>query len=408
MFHNAALKRTGLAPYDWGLVFVSLGLLMLGMVMVYSASIATAEAKSAASQPAFYLIRHAMYLVIGLGVGYAALQVPIDTWQKFAPALFIIGAVLLVLVLIPFIGREVNGSRRWIPLGPLGNFQPSELMKLATILYAADYTVRRAAHMQSLKKGFLPMFSVMLFLGGLLLMEPDFGAFVVIVFIALSLLFLGGLNARLFVGLIALLAVGFVLMVVLSPYRLARVTSYLNPWSDPYGAGYQLSHALIAFGSGELTGVGLGDSIEKLFYLPEAYTDFLFAVTGEELGLMGVMTVIGLFAWLTWRAFSIGWQAGLMGRNYAALVAQGVGVWIGFQSFINMGVNLGLLPTKGLTLPLMSYGGSGIVSNCLALAILLRIDFENRCLMKGDRVKGDRAVGSAAILKNRLTVGGKA
>ena len=385
MFHNAALKRTALTPYDWGLVFAALGLLMMGLVMVYSASIAIAEAKSAANQPAFYLIRHAMYLVIALGTGYAALQVPTLAWQKAAPVLFIVGAVLLVLVLIPFIGKEVNGSRRWIPLGPLGNFQPSELMKFATILYAADYTVRKAAFMQNLKKGFLPMFLVMLGIGGLLLMEPDFGAFVVIVAIALATLFLGGLNARLFVGLIVLLAIGFVLLVVLSPYRLQRVVSYLDPWSDPFGAGYQLSHALIALGSGELTGVGLGDSVEKLFYLPEAYTDFLLAVIGEELGLLGVMAIIGLFAWLTWRAFSIGWQAGLMGRNFAALVAQGVGVWMGVQSFINMGVNLGLLPTKGLTLPLMSYGGSGIVANCLALAVLLRVDFENRCLMRGKK-----------------------
>ena len=385
MFHNAALKRTALTPFDWGLVFAALSLLMMGLIMVYSASIAIAEAKSVANQPAFYLIRHAMYLVIGLGAGYAALQLPTQTWQNLAPYLFIGGAALLVLVLIPFIGKEVNGSRRWIPLGPLGNFQPSELMKFATILYAADYTVRKAAFMQNLKKGFLPMFLVMLGVGGLLLLEPDFGAFVVIVAIALAILFLGGLNARLFVGLIVLLAIGFVLLVVLSPYRLQRVVSYLDPWSDPFGAGYQLSHALIALGSGELTGVGLGDSVEKLFYLHEAYTDFLLAVIGEELGLFGVMAVIGLFAWLTWRAFSIGWQAGLMGRNYAALVAQGVGVWMGAQSFINMGVNLGLLPTKGLTLPLMSYGGSGIVANCLALAVLLRVDFENRCLMRGKK-----------------------
>ena len=385
MFYNAALKRTAVTPYDWGLVFAAFGLLMIGLVMVYSASVAIAEAKSAANQPAFYLIRHAIYLVIGLGAGYAAMQVPTQTWQAAAPWLFIAGAALLILVLVPFIGKEVNGSRRWIPLGPLGNFQPSELVKFATILYAADYTVRKAAFMQNLTKGFLPMFLVMLGVGGLLLLEPDFGAFVVIVAIALSILFLGGLNTRLFVGLIVLLAIGFVLLVVVSPYRLQRVVSYLNPWSDPYGAGYQLSHALIALGSGELTGVGLGDSVEKLFYLPEAYTDFLLAVIGEELGLIGVMTVIGLFAWLTWRAFSIGWQAGLMGRNFAALVAQGVGVWMGAQAFINMGVNLGLLPTKGLTLPLMSYGGSGIVSNCLALAVLLRVDFENRLLMRGKK-----------------------
>lgn len=385
MFHNAALKRTALTPYDWGLMFATLGLLMIGLVMVYSASTSIAEAKSANHQASFYLIRHAMYLVIGLGMGYAAFQVPILTWQKLAPVLFIAGAVLLILVLVPFLGREVNGSRRWIPLGPLGNFQPSELMKFATVLYAADYTVRKAAFMQSLKKGFMPMFLVMLGVGSLLLLEPDFGAFVVIVAIALATLFLGGLNARLFAGLILLLGVGFVMLVALSPYRLARVTSYLNPWSDPYGSGYQISHALIALGRGEVTGVGLGDSVEKLFYLPEAYTDFLLAVIGEELGLVGVLSVIGLFAWVTWRAFSIGWQAGLMDRNYAALVAQGVGVWMGVQSFINMGVNLNLLPTKGLTLPLMSYGGSGIVANCLALAVLLRIDYENRCLMRGKK-----------------------
>ncbi|MEW5788485.1 MAG: putative lipid II flippase FtsW [Pseudomonadota bacterium] len=385
MFHNAALKRTALTPYDWGLVFAALGLLMIGLVMVYSASITIAEAKSANNQQAFYLIRHSIYLVLGLGLGYATLQIPSQTWQKMAPGLFIAGVLLLVLVLVPFIGKEVNGSRRWLPLGSLGNFQPSEWVKFATILYAADYTVRKAAFMQNLKKGFMPMFLVMLGVGTLLLLEPDFGAFVVIVTLALAILFLGGLNARLFLGLIVLLAIGFVLLVILSPYRLARVASSLNPWADPYGAGYQLSHALIALGSGELTGVGLGDSVEKLFYLPEAYTDFLLAVIGEELGLLGVLVVIGLFAWLTWRAFSIGWQAGLMGRNFAALVAQGVGVWMGFQGFINMGVNLGLLPTKGLTLPLMSYGGSGIVCNCLALAVLLRIDFENRCMMRGKK-----------------------
>ena len=385
MFHNAALKRSALTPYDWGLMFTTLALLTLGLVMVYSASTAIAGAKSVDHRATFYLVRHSMYLVVGLGLGYATFQVPTPVWQKVAPALFIASTVLLMLVLIPFIGKEVYGARRWIPLGPLGNLQPSEMMKLATILYAADYTVRKAAFMKNLTKGFLPMFLVMLGLGGLLLMEPDFGAFVVIVSIALAVLFLGGLNARLFVGLILLLAIGFVLLVVLSPYRLARVTSYLDPWSDPYGSGYQLTHALIALGRGEITGVGLGDSVEKLFYLPEAYTDFLLAVIGEELGLVGVIVVVLLFAWVTWRAFSIGWQAGLMGRNFQALAAQGVGVWLGTQSFINMGVNLGLLPTKGLTLPLMSYGGSGIVANCLALALLLRIDHENRCLMKGKR-----------------------
>ena len=385
MFHNAALKRTALTPYDWGLIFATTALLAIGLVMVYSASIAIAEAKSANNDAAFYLTRHAMYLVIALGLGYAAFQVPTPIWQKVAPGLFIASAMFLILVLIPFIGKEVYGARRWIPLGPLGNFQPSELMKFATILYAADYTVRKAAFMKNLKRGFLPMFLAMAGLGGLLLMQPDFGAFVVIVCIALSILFLGGINAKLFFGLTFLLGISFVLMIVTSEYRYERVLGYLDPWKDPLGAGYQLTHALIALGRGELTGVGLGNSVEKLFYLPEAYTDFLLAVLGEELGLIGVLSVILLFAWLTWRAFSIGWQASLMERNFQALTAQGIGVWMGIQSFFNMGVNLGLLPTKGLTLPLMSYGGSSIVANCIAIAILLRIDHENRCLMKGKR-----------------------
>jgi cell division protein FtsW len=382
-------KRTLLEPYDWGLLWAVFALLAMGMVMVYSASITVAEAKSANHQGEFYLIRHAMYLVVGLAAGYAVFQVPTALWQKAAPWLFIAGVLCLVAVLVPFIGKEVNGSRRWIPLGPLGNFQPSELVKLFAVLYAADYTVRKAALMDNLKKGFLPMFFVMLGVGGLLLMEPDFGAFVVIVAIALGILFLGGLNWRLFAGLILMLGIGFVLMIWLSPYRLQRVIGFMDPWADPLGKGYQLSHSLIAFGRGELTGVGLGDSVEKLFYLPEAYTDFLLAVIAEELGFVGVLAVIALFAWVTWRAFSIGWQAALMGRNYAALVAQGIGVWLGVQSFINMGVNVGLLPTKGLTLPLMSYGGSGIVANCVALAILVRVDYENRQLMRG---KGAGAV----------------
>jgi cell division protein FtsW len=385
VFHNAAVRRTSLESYDWALLWTVFALLGLGLVMVYSASIAIADAKSLHHQPAFYLIRHAMYLVVGLAAAYAAFQLPSSLWQKLAPFLFIGVVVCLLAVLIPGIGHVVYGSRRWIPLGPLGNFQPSELAKLFTIIYAADYTVRKAALMHDLRQGFLPMFMVMLMVGGLLLMEPDFGSFVVIVAIALGVLFLGGLNWRLFVGLIIMLAIGFVLLIWLSPYRLQRVVGFMDPWADPFGKGYQLSHALIALGRGEWFGVGLGESVEKLFYLPEAYTDFLLAVIGEELGFVGVATVIALFAWLIWRAFSIGWQAALMGRNFQALVAQGVAIWLGAQSFINMGVNLGLLPTKGLTLPLMSYGGSGIVANCLAIAILFRIDYENRCLMKGKR-----------------------
>lgn len=385
MFHNAALGRTAMAPYDWALLWVVLALMGIGLVMVYSASAAIAEARSASQQPAYYLIRHATYLALGLTFAYAVFLLPSSLWQKLAPWLFVLGVLCLVAVLVPGIGKAVLGSQRWIPLGPLGNFQPSELVKLFTVVYAADYTVRKAAMMHNFRHGFLPMLAVMVLVGGLLLLEPDFGAFVVIVAIALGILFLGGFNVRLFLGLTAMLTISFVLMIVTSDYRRERVLGYLDPWKDPLGAGYQLTHALIAFGRGEWLGVGLGDSVEKLFYLPEAYTDFLLAVIGEELGFVGVATVIGLFAWLVWRAFSIGWQAAMMGRNFQALVAQGVGIWLAAQGFINMGVNLGLLPTKGLTLPLMSYGGSAIVANCLAIALLVRIDFENRCLMKGKR-----------------------
>ena len=256
-------------------------------------------------------------------------------------------------------------------------------MKLAVALYAADYTARKHAVLKSFKRGLLPMLAVMLLVSWLLLREPDFGALVVIAMIAIAILFLGGMNGRHFVALLGMLAAGFALLVLFSPYRMQRIFGFMDPWSDPFGRGYQLSHALIAFGRGEWLGVGLGASVEKLFYLPEAHTDFLLAVIAEELGLAGVALVIALFAWLVARAFAIGRRACLHQRHFAALAAQGIGIWFGFQGLINMGVNMGLLPTKGLTLPLMSYGGSGLLANFVALAILLRIDWENRQLSRG-------------------------
>jgi cell division protein FtsW len=285
-------------------------------------------------------------------------------------------------LLIPGVGREVNGARRWISLG-FTTFQPSEVMKLFVVLYAADYTVRKAAFMDDFRKGFMPMFGVMTLIAFLLLREPDFGALVVVTAVAMTVLFLGGLNWRLFAGLAALLAVAFAVLIVSSPYRLQRILGFMDPWNDAYGKGYQLSHSLIAFGRGEWLGVGLGGSVEKLFYLPEAHTDFLLAVIAEELGFAGVAAVITLFLFLVHRAFAVGRQAASLERYYAALVAQGIGVWLGAQAFINMGVNMGLLPTKGLTLPLLSFGGTGIVVSCMALAILVRIDWENRYLMRG-------------------------
>ena len=383
MFYADAKPRAPLAEYDQGLVWLTALLLGLGLVMVYSASIAIAEgSRTTGFQPAYYLARHSIFVAAGIAAGVAAFQIPLRLWQQAAPWLCLLGVALLVLVLVPGIGREVNGSQRWISLNFI-TVQPSEFMKLFAVLYAADYTVRKAAHMASFKKGFLPMLMVMLVIGGLLLREPDFGAFAVIAVIAMGILFLGGMNWRLFAGLIVLLLIGFVLLILASPYRLQRVIGFMDPWSDPYGKGYQLSHALIAFGRGEWLGVGLGGSVEKLFYLPEAHTDFLLAVIAEELGFAGVAAILVAFGWIVARAFTIGRRAATLERYFPALAAQGIGLWIGVQAIVNIGVNMGVLPTKGLTLPLVSFGGSALVASCCAIAVLLRVDWENRQVMRG-------------------------
>jgi cell division protein FtsW len=383
MLYNPARRDSS---FDQGLLWSALLLASIGLVMVYSASIAMAEAERFTGfRPSYFLVRHSSYILVGLAVAVATFRVPVWLWQKAAPWLFMAGVAMLVVVLIPGLGREVNGARRWIPLG-FATFQPSELMKLFVVLYAADYTVRKAAFMDDFRKGFLPMFGVMTGIAFLLLREPDFGALVVVTTIAMAILFLGGLNWRIFTGLAALLAVAFAVLIISSPYRLQRILGFMDPWADAYGKGYQLSHSLIAFGRGEWFGVGLGASVEKLFYLPEAHTDFLLAVIAEELGFAGVATVITLFLFLVHRAFAVGRQAASLERYFAALVAQGIGVWLAAQAFINMGVNMGLLPTKGLTLPLLSFGGTGIVVAAIALTILLRIDWENRYLMRGGSI----------------------
>jgi cell division protein FtsW len=374
--------------FDQPLVWVVVALMAWSLVMVYSASVALPDnPRFARYASTHFLWRHAFSIAMGSVAALLAFQVPLRTWERAAPWLFAVALVLLMLVLIPFIGKGVNGARRWISLGVM-NFQPSELAKLAVLIYAADYMVRKMDVKERFFRAVLPMAAAVFVVGMLLLAEPDMGAFMVIVVIAMGILFLGGVNARMFFLMGALVVGAFAMVIATSPWRRERIFAYLDPFSEDHalGKGYQLSHALIAFGRGEVFGVGLGGSVEKLHWLPEAHTDFLLAVIGEEFGLVGVLVVIALFMWLTRRIMHIGRQAIALDQVFAGLVAQGVGLWIGFQAFINIGVNLGALPTKGLTLPLMSYGGSAILMNLIALAIVLRIDFENRQLMRGGRV----------------------
>ncbi len=391
--HGREFARTGAAPgsikgFDQPLIWAIAGLLLWGLVMVYSASIALNDnAPTTHVWHAQYLARHTFSVFVGFVLALLVFQVPMERWEKAAPWVFIVSIVLLIAVLLPFIGKSVNGARRWISFGGL-NFQPSELAKLGTLLYAANYMVRKMDVKEKFFAAVTPMAVAVAIVGSLLLAEPDMGAFLVIAVIAMGILFLGGVNARMFILITAILLIAFALMIAASPWRRERIFAYLDPFGAGHalGKGFQLSHSLIAFGRGEIFGVGLGGSVEKLHWLPEAHTDFLLAVLGEEFGLVGVVIVIGVFMWLTRRIMFIGRQAIAMDRVFSGLVAQGVGIWIGFQAFINMGVNLGALPTKGLTLPLMSFGGSAILMNLVALAIVFRVDYENRLMMHGGRV----------------------
>ncbi len=379
--------RTSMPLFDTTLIVVCISLVLFGLLMVYSASIALADGPRYEAYGRYYfVIRHGVFIAIGLVAALLALTVPMKVWEQLAMPLFLACVVLLVIVLIPGIGREVNGARRWLPLG-IVNFQPSELMKVAVVLFAADYTVRKQQHMHSFFRGFVPMCCALAVVGILLLLEPDLGAFMVIVAIAIGLLFIGGINGKLFTLLLGSLVTSFLALIWLSPWRRERLFVYLDPWNpeNAYGSAYQLSHSLIALGRGEWFGVGLGSSVEKLHYLPEAHTDFIVAVIGEELGFVGVAALICAFAFVVWRGFEIGRQAIAMDRTFSGLVAQGVALWFGVQTFINIGVCIGLLPTKGLTLPMVSYGGTGIVMNIVAVALMLRVDHENRNLMRGKR-----------------------
>ena len=370
-FHSRVPQRHGRFPMDFWLLGIVLTLLTLGLVMVMSASVSIAEREM--GDPFYYLWRQSAFVGLGLLMAYAVLQLRLVYWERLGPYVLVFGMTLLLVVLM--IGKEVNGSIRWLSVGPF-NLQPSELIKLFVIVYLAGYLVRRGEEVRNTVKGFLKPMAVVGVVGFLLILEPDFGAVVVITATVLGMMFLGGVRLWQFGVLFAVLMAVMAAVAISSPYRVERLTSFLNPWADPFDSGFQLTQALIAFGRGEWLGVGLGGSVQKLFYLPEAHTDFLFSVLAEEMGLLGAVTVIVLFALLVWRAFLVGRSAMQSGSYFGAYLSYGIGLWLGLQAFINLGVNMGVLPTKGLTLPLMSYGGSSIVVTCIACALLLRVSHE--------------------------------
>ena len=370
---------------DYGLIWTSLLLLGIGLVMVYSASIEIAASRNAFDyQNYYFLMRQSVFILIGFMLGYITFLIPVYFWQKMAPFLFVLGIILLIIVLV--IGVEINRSQRWIPLG-IVNFQPSELVKLFTVMYASDYVLRKSKQMRTIVKGFLPMLGVIVLTGILLLRQPDFGALAVITMIAMGVLFLGGISYKVITGLVISAPIIIYFLIIGSQERSNRITAWVDPWSVATGEGYQLINALMAFGRGEFFGVGLGGSVAKMGYLPDAHTDFLLAILGEEFGLFGVAIVIGLFSYLVLKIFGIAKESIQNKKHFSALMAQGIAIWFAVQGLINIGVNLGAIPTKGITLPFMSYGGTGILVNMIALAIILRIDHDNRSNMRGQYYK---------------------
>jgi cell division protein FtsW len=368
-------KAMTIYDFDSKLMFAVATLLLIGLIMVGSASISIADGKL--DQPLFYFNRQFIFALIGLTLAAIVMTVRLSFWRQMAPLLLMVGVCLLILVLIPGIGREVNGSRRWLPLGPV-NIQVAEIIKLFSIIYVADYLQR---HHGQLQGSFFKVFGPLVLLGVaaiLLLMQPDMGSVVVILSTVLAMLFLGGSRLDVFAALMTIFASLFTVLIWFAPYRLQRLQTFMDPWQDPFGSGFQLTQALIAFGRGDWLGVGLGSSMQKLFYLPEAHTDFLYSILAEELGLIGALSVLILFAVFIWRALAIGRAAELSGQVFGSQIAYGIGIWLGLQACVNMGVNMGVLPTKGLTLPLMSYGGSSLLITCIAIALLFRVDIETR------------------------------
>jgi cell division protein FtsW len=374
---SLAFARSNARPrtfvFDGVLLMNVAAILLLGLVMMTSASVSIADRQ--VHEPLYYLEREMVGVGLGLAAALIAMAIPTSLWERLGMPLLLFAFLLLVIVLIPGVGHEVNGSRRWLRFGVM-SFQTSELARVLLLTYLASYVVRRQAELKQELKGFLKPLGVLMGAAALLLVQPDFGAATVLMATGLSVLFLAGVKLRHFFALVALAAGGMALIAVTSAYRLKRLTAFLDPWADPFNSGFQLTQSLIAIGRGELFGVGLGSSVQKLFYLPEAHTDFVFAVLAEELGLAGVLVTLALFMTLVWRAFHISRLAAEAGLAFQAYCASGFGVWLGLQTFINVGVNLGLLPTKGLTLPLMSYGPSSALVTLGWLGMLMRIHHE--------------------------------
>lgn len=376
---NIPGRKRSSYPYDFLLVTVSLLLVMTGLVMVASSSITIADKMYA--DPLYYFWRQLVSVIIGVCAAFIILNTPLSVWQKLSTYFLFIGILCLIAVLVPGIGREVNGSMRWINFGWF-NIQSSEIAKICVIIYLAGYMVRQEEKLRTTFAGFIHPVAVVTLVAGLLLLEPDYGSTVVLFATALGMLFMGGVPLNRFFIWVVTASVSLLGLAVLSPYRMQRLTSFMDPWQDPFNTGFQLSQALIAFGRGEWFGVGLGSSIQKLFYLPEAHTDFVFAVLAEEFGLIGTILIIVLYFLIIWRAFLIGEVAQQSGKLFSAYISYGIGLIIGIQAFINIGVNMGVLPTKGLTLPLISYGNNSMVISCLLISSLIRVEMENRMLKK--------------------------
>jgi len=379
------------------LTVIFISLLTIGVIMVASSSISVADRNF--SNPFYYLQRQLVFVVMGVFAAIAVFKIRLVQWEKSGMSLLIFALFLLLLVLMPGVGKTVNGSTRWLPLGVF-NLQVSELVKLFLVIYVAGYLVRHGDAVRRSLLGFLKPMMMVGLAGLLLLLEPDFGATVVIMGTVLGMTFLAGARFSQFISFVLLFGSAALMLVVTSPYRMQRLTSFANPWADPFDSGFQLTQSLIAIGTGGWFGTGLGGSVQKLFYLPESHTDFLFAVLSEELGFIGVAIVVLLYSALFFRSLKIASQAEAAGNYFAAYMAYGIGIWLSMQAIINMGVNVGLLPTKGLTLPLMSYGGSSLIVSCMAIGLLMRINYETCGAVKQARKQSRKPASRARQQKN--------